>query len=144
MAQKVHHGKNLRRFREWKGLKQEALAFDMGDDWTQKKISLLEQKEVIDDKILELLADVLKVPVEAFDNLNEEPGVNIISSTFTDAIVNANISGNENQFINNPVEKWMEALAENKSLYERLLQSEKEKVELLTSMLQKLEGVMKK
>ncbi|XZF15305.1 helix-turn-helix domain-containing protein [Chitinophagaceae bacterium MMS25-I14] len=130
MAQKVHHGKNLRRFREWKGLKQEALAFDMGDDWTQKKISLLEQKEVIDDKILELLADVLKVPVEAFDNLNEDPAVNIINSTFHESPVNANtdIAGDQNITFN-PIEKWLEALeeikklhAEKEALYERLIE----------------------
>ena len=33
----------------------------------------------------------------------------------------------------NPIDKWIEALDENKKLYERLLQSEKEKVELLQS-----------
>ncbi len=27
------------------GIKQEALAFELGDDWNQKKVSLLEQKE---------------------------------------------------------------------------------------------------
>ena len=29
------------------GIKQDALAFDLGEDWNQKKISLLEQKEII-------------------------------------------------------------------------------------------------
>ena len=28
-------------------IKQEALALDLGDDWNQKKVSLLEQKETI-------------------------------------------------------------------------------------------------
>ena len=36
-----------------------------------------------------------------------------------------------------PIDKWVEALDENKKLYERLLQSEKEKVELLQALLGK-------
>ncbi|HEX5551646.1 MAG TPA: hypothetical protein VFX43_00265 [Chitinophagaceae bacterium] len=34
---KIHEGHNVKRFREMLGIKQEALAFDLGDDWTQKK-----------------------------------------------------------------------------------------------------------
>lgn len=132
---KAHHGKNLRKFREWKGLKQEALAFEMGDDWSQKKISLLEQKEIIDDAILQQLSAVLKIPVEAFDALNEEPSVNIIGNTFSDQASNIGLVSGD--YVINPVEKWLAALEENKLLYERLLQSEKEKVEMLQRLLDK-------
>lgn len=41
---KVHEGRNIKRFREMLGVKQEALATSLGDDWSQKKISLLETK----------------------------------------------------------------------------------------------------
>ncbi|PZF72058.1 helix-turn-helix domain-containing protein [Taibaiella soli] len=133
---KAHHGKNLRKFREWKGLKQEALAFEMGDDWSQKKISLLEQKEQIDDKILEQLSTVLKIPVEAFDALNEDPSINIINSTFSDQAVGG-IATSAGDYIVNPVEKWMEAMKKNEELYERLLQAEREKVEMLQQLLNK-------
>jgi transcriptional regulator with XRE-family HTH domain len=34
----------LKRFREMLGIKQEALASALGDDWNQKKISLLKGK----------------------------------------------------------------------------------------------------
>jgi hypothetical protein len=37
MEQKIHQGKNVKRFREMLGIKQEALAFDLGNDWNQKK-----------------------------------------------------------------------------------------------------------
>ena len=37
----------------------------------------------------------------------------------------------------NPIEKWIEALDENKKRYERLLQTEREKVALLEKMLDK-------
>jgi transcriptional regulator with XRE-family HTH domain len=136
MAQSnVHHGKNLRRFREWKGLKQEALALELGDDWTQKKISLLEQKEQIQDAILKQLAGVLKVPVEAFDALNEDPAVNIIGNTFT-----ANdqaVGGMIGDYNLNPIEKWMEALAENKALYERLLKEKDDMIARLEAMIKR-------
>jgi hypothetical protein len=36
----------------------------------------------------------------------------------------------------NPVDKWLEALDENKKLYEALLKSEREKVAILEKMLE--------
>lgn len=37
----------------------------------------------------------------------------------------------------NPLDKWTEEIAENRKLYERLLQAEKEKMELLQKLLDK-------
>ena len=133
MEKTIHQGKNVKRFREMMCIKQEALAFDLGDDWSQRKISMLEQKEVIEDDLLEQIAKILKVPVDAIKNFDEDLALNIISNTF-----------NETAFISttgtyniNPIDKWIEALEENKKLYERLLQSEKEKVALLEKLLDK-------
>ena len=73
----------------------------------------------------------LKVPAEAIKNFDEEAAINIVSTTFND-----NSSVNSNCTVNiNPIEKWLDALEENKKLYERLLQTEKEKVALLEKML---------
>lgn len=131
MGTKIHHGRNVKRIRETLGVKQEGLALEMGDDWNQRKISLLEQKEEIEDEVLEEIANALKVPVDAIKNYNEEAAISIISSTFQD-----NASVNNNSTLNfNPIEKWIEALEENKKLYERLLQAEKEKVALLEKLL---------
>ncbi|WP_243630223.1 hypothetical protein [Taibaiella soli] len=47
----LHGGRNIKRFREMLGIKQEALAFELGDDWTQKKVSLLEQKESVEPAV---------------------------------------------------------------------------------------------
>jgi hypothetical protein len=44
---KVHEGRNVKRFREKMGVKQEGLAASLGEDWSQKKISVLESKEKI-------------------------------------------------------------------------------------------------
>jgi len=62
MEKTIHQGRNIKRFREMLGIKQEALAFELGDDWNQRKISLLEQKDVVEPAILEKIGKALKVP----------------------------------------------------------------------------------
>lgn len=83
-------------------MKQQALAFELGEDWNQKKVSLLEGKEEIEPQVLKQVAGVLKMPVEAFTDLDEDAAFNIISNTF-----------NEQAFINstgtfniNPIDKY--------------------------------------
>ncbi len=132
MDKTIHHGRNVKRFREMLGIKQEGLAYELGDDWSQKKISALEQKEVIDDLLLEQVAKLLKVPAEAIKNFDEEQAVSIISNTFNDQSNGYNYYPTFNI---NPIEKWIDALEENKKLYERLLLVEREKNELLQKML---------
>lgn len=127
---KIHQGRNVKRFREMLGIKQEALAAELGEDWSQKKISVLEQQEVIESDLLKQVARVLKVPEESIKNFDEETAINVIANTF-----NSNDQSTLNA-INysctfNPLDRLMEALEENRKLYERLLESEKEKVELL-------------
>src|SRR6267378_3387442 len=109
---KPHHGRNIKRFREWFGIKQETLAMEL--DWSQQRVSLLEQKEEIEDPILEEVAKVLKVPVEAIKNFDEEKAINIISNTFhhTNGLINYNPTFN-------PLDKYIEQVEENKKLYER-------------------------
>lgn len=128
----IHQGRNIRRFREMLGLKQEALAYELGEEWNQRKISLLESKEEIEEQLLKEIADVLKVPVEAIKNFDEQSAVNIIASTLND---NAGSVNNNCTITFNAVDKWVQALEENKILYERLLKSEQEKVALLQRLL---------
>jgi len=137
MNEKIHHGRNIKRFREMMGIKQEALAHELGDDWSQKKISLLEQKEEVEDELLSQVAAILKVPAEAIKSFNEELAINIISNTFHDFKDNAIASTLNYQCSFNPVDKLIEAMEDNKKLYERLLESEREKVEILKKVLEK-------
>jgi len=110
------------------GIKQEALAFDLGNDWNQKKISMLEQKDVIEDDILNQISNSLKIPVEAFQNFDEEQAINIISNTFGD---NACV-GNPNSIFNlNPIEELKKLHEEKIALFERML---KEKDEMMTRL----------
>jgi len=140
MEKTIHQGRNVKRFREMLGIKQEGLALELGDEWNQRKVSLLEQKEVIEQELLEQVAKILKVPVEAIKNFDEEAAINVIGNTVT--TVNDNATGQSFQFhpIINPIDKWIEALEENRNLYERLLKEKDEKIALL----EKLAGEKKK
>lgn len=132
MADKqIHQGRNVRRFREMLGIKQDALAIDL--DLSQQTISTLESKETIDPALLERIAKVLKVPAEAIKSFSEEAMINYVSNTYNDS---ASSNDNYGHFYNiNPVEKWIEAMEENKKLYERLLESEQQKVAMLERLL---------
>lgn len=131
----IHHGRNIKRIREIQGIKQEALALELGDDWNQKKISLLESKEVVDDALLGEVAKALKVSAEAIKNFDDEAAVNIINNIHDNKFDNTSVGMIYHQTIN-PLERWLEALEENKKLYERLLQAEREKNALLEKMLE--------
>lgn len=134
MDYKIHQGRNVKRFREMLGIKQEALALDLGDDWNQKKISLLEQKETIENQLLEKISEVLKIPVEAFQNFDEEQAVNLISCTFSDnAMFNNRI---EVQNIN-PIDKIVQLHEEKIALYERMLREKDEMMSRLEKLLDK-------
>ncbi|MBO9681196.1 MAG: helix-turn-helix transcriptional regulator [Flavisolibacter sp.] len=126
----VHEGRNVKRIREMLGVKQEALAMDLGI--TQQAVSALEQKEALDKEMLEKIADVLKVPVDAIKNFDEQAAVQIIASN--------NYGKDQSSAVNfqctfNPLDKYMEAMEENKKLYEALLKSEREKIALLERLL---------
>lgn len=156
---KIHIGRNIKRFREILGVKQEALALTMGEEWNQKRISMMESKPKIDEELLDEVAKALKIPAEAIKNFDEEktmfniqhnyegsnPGTGAVSVTNGDG---ESVGHNSCTF--NPLDKLMETVdelkslyAENKSLYERLLQSEKELLknerELLKSEREKVE-----
>jgi len=119
------------------GIKQEALAYELGDDWNQKKVSVLEQKETIDLAILKDVAAALKLPVEAFQNFDEEQAINIISNTFTSNDTSTLNAINPNCTFNiNPVEKWLEAIEENKRLYERWLKEKEDTIKMLEAIIE--------
>jgi transcriptional regulator with XRE-family HTH domain len=136
-AGRVHHGRNIKRFRDMLGIKQEALALELGDDWSQKKVSRLEENERVEEDVLEQVAKILKVPVEAIKRFDEETAINVIGNTVT--TVNDNATGQLFQFnpTFNPIDKLVEALDENKKLYERLLKEKDEKISLLEALMKK-------
>lgn len=129
---KKHIGRNIAKIREMRGIKQEALAELLGV--SQQKISLYENTEDLEDTKLEPIAKALEISVEALKNFSEEAVFNIISNTF-----NENSSNNNNYLCTiNPIDKLIEVYDENKKLYERLLESEKEKSRLIEELINKI------
>lgn len=125
----IHQGRNVKRFREMMGIKQDALAYQLGHDWNQQKVSLLEQKETIETDILKQVSAILKVPIEAFENFDEEQAVNVIANTFNERSFE-NAFANNCTFNFNPIDKMIE-------LYERMLQQQKEMIDRLERLIEK-------
>ena len=78
-AKTVHEGKNIKRIRELLGVKQDALAIQLG--LSQQAISQLEQKETLDIGTLDKVAKAFGVTADAVKNFSEEATFNIISNT---------------------------------------------------------------
>ncbi|MGC4100827.1 helix-turn-helix transcriptional regulator [Ferruginibacter sp.] len=127
----IHEGRNIKRFREMLGIKQDALAIELGDDWNQQKISLLEQKQTIDAPLLKQISAALKIPVEAIQNFDEEQAINVISNTINNndnaTMTNPSVFNYQPSF--NPIDKMIE-------LYERMLQSQREMIEKLERLIE--------
>jgi transcriptional regulator with XRE-family HTH domain len=129
---KIHEGRNLKRFREMLQIKQDYLAFELGEDWNQQKISLLEQREKIDSDILEQVAAILKIPVEAIRNFDEQQAITVISSTFNDSSQLGTLINN----YNNPIDAVLKLHDEKMVLYERMLKEKDEMMERLERLME--------
>lgn len=120
-----HIGRKIGRIREMRGIKQDTLATELGV--SQQSISRIEQSETIEDEVLEKIAKILGVTTGAIKNFTEEAVVNYFNNTFH--------GSNHGPFYHctfNPLDKLLELVEENKKLYERLVQAEREKNDLLT------------
>lgn len=126
-----HQGRNVKRIREILGIKQDALAIDLG--LSQQAISQLEQRETLDALTLEKVAKVLGVQEDAIKNFTDDAVNNFINS-FHDHSIGA--FNNENCTFN-PIDKIVSLYDEKIALYERMLESEKEKVALLEKLINK-------
>jgi transcriptional regulator with XRE-family HTH domain len=127
----IHEGRNVKRIREMLGMKQDALAMELG--LSQQAVSALEQKEKIDDKILADVAKILKVPAEAIRNMTDDSAASFIN-TFNDNSINNGPLGNY-QCTFNLLDKYVEQVEENKRLYQELVKEKDEKIALLQKML---------
>ncbi|KQO34507.1 transcriptional regulator [Flavobacterium sp. Leaf82] len=125
-----HIGRNISRIRELRGMKQEALAFAIGI--SQQSISNIEGSETVDDEKLQAIAEVLGVTADGIRNYSDEAVFNIIGNTVNN---HDNASFFQYQPTFNPLDKLIESYDENKKLYERLVQAEKEKNQYLEKLL---------
>jgi len=113
-------GRNVQRVRMYFGIKQEALAADLG--MSQQEVSKIEQQEEIEEEVLTKIADVLGVSPEVIRDFDVERAIYNINNSYSDATITEGSTAVVLQV--NPIDKIVE-------LYERLLKSEREKVDLL-------------
>jgi len=122
---KVHHGHNVKRWREITGMKQEILAEGLG--LSQQTVSRLEMQEKIDDETLQKIAQQLNTTVEILKNFDEEKAINIVSNTFQGE---KSVGGVMYNPTFNPLDKVVE-------LYELIIKEKDERIKFLEQSLAK-------
>ena len=110
-----HVGRNLQRIRVYLGMKQEALAADLGVN--QQVISKIEKQEEIEEGFLKRIAEVLGISEEVIKDFDVEKTIfNINHHNYKDANISEGATTYAIVQQINPLEKIVE-------LYERLLKS---------------------
>lgn len=150
---RVHHGRNIRRARIEKDIKQETLSELV--HLSQPAISKYEKTRVIDDEMLHRFARALNVPFEFLKNQEEDAQTVVFeNNTVNDSEQNSagakinlgtvksytedSDNSNDNRITNfNPIDKITE-------LYERLLKEKDEKYAALERRLQHIEQSLQK
>jgi len=118
--QTIHTGQKIARVRQLRGVKQETVANELGI--SQAEFSNIENAEIVDDNIINQIAEILNVPSEAIKNFDESLAVYYINNKIENSTIQENGHGIHQVF--SPIDKVVE-------LYERLLESEKEKIRIL-------------
>lgn len=128
-----HQGRQVKRFRESIGMKQEILAKELNT--TQQSISYYEKQEDLDEVLFEQLAQGMGVSPDILRNFNMESQIFSIQEMrdSSQAIYNYNFS---------PIDKIVEQAAKIERLYEDILKVEREKIELLTNTNKTLQSLI--
>ena len=77
---KRHDGKNVQKVRVYLGIKQDALASELGI--TQQTVSSIEQQEEIEDEQLNKIAEALGVSADTLKNFDEEKAIYNINNNY--------------------------------------------------------------
>jgi transcriptional regulator with XRE-family HTH domain len=124
----VHEGRNIRHFRELRGIKQESFAAEL--HMSQQNLSRIEQTASLDDQTIHLVSTALGINPETLRNFDPDSAIHLINNIHDNQFDNSSTAMIYQQF--NPLEKIIE-------LYERLLKKEREVLQL-EDQLRKLEG----
>ena len=119
-VKRKHIGRNEQSIRTSFGITQEELAAQLGI--SQQEVSKIENQEEIEEGLLSQIADVLGVSPEVIRDFDMEKAIYNIDNSYKDATISEGGTAIVLQI--NPIEKIVE-------LYECLLNSEREKIELL-------------
>lgn len=117
MENKLHEGRNVKRIREFFGIKQKALAYELGEGCNQKKVSMMEQKEVLEPEIIEALSGIFNIPSEAIKTFDDKLAIKIFTNKYESNDV----------WSFNPLESILKLHNEKTEVLERIL-SEKDEM----------------
>ncbi len=138
---KKHHGHSIKRIREIQQIKQKTVAdflsTTLNESWDQSKVSLLEDKEEIEDKLLAVIAQVLNVTPDIIKDFNADAAVNIITNNNSGE---HSFSINNNQYNINPVDKLVEVYDELLKAKDELLKVKDELIKVKDELIAVLRG----
>jgi transcriptional regulator with XRE-family HTH domain len=118
-----HIGKNIFKVRTLLGVKQESLAYDL--HLSQQTISTIERAKELKESAIKRIADALGVTVEAIINYNDQTIIEFLNAGGKKESHNSGISIKESDLIF--------------ELYEKLLQSEREKFKVAMAFIEHLQ-----
>ena len=121
----IHQGRNAKRLREAKGIKQEAIAIEL--EISQQAVSQLEKRQELDDETIAVYARVLEIDEQFIQNMVDDSLPEGSNYFYDQSSKNRDYSTQNQNLTFNPLDKVVELCAEKDQLYERML-LEKEKV----------------
>ena len=121
----VHHGKNVKLFRETKGIKQEEIAMEL--EISQQAVSQLEKRRELDDETIAVYAKVVGIDEYFIRNMVDESLLEGSTYFYDHSSQIKSTQVNTQNLTFNPLDKLVEVYSEKDKLYERMI-LEKEKV----------------
>ena len=124
----VNMGRNAKKLREAAGVKQEAIAIELGI--SQQAVSLRESMAVLDEETINAYCKELQIAPHFITNMKDD----VAQNNFFD---NSQQNVATNQTLNfNPLDKVIEFSKDKDDLHKLVIQSEKEKFELVNTILE--------
>ena len=121
----IHQGRNAKRLREAKGIKQEEIAIEL--EISQQAVSLLEKRQELDNETIAVYAKVVGIDEQFIRNMTDESLLEGSNYFYDQSSQNRDYSSQTQNLTFNPLDKLVEVYSEKDQLYERML-LEKEKV----------------
>jgi transcriptional regulator with XRE-family HTH domain len=133
----VHQGRNVKRIRESRGMKQFTLAQLIGV--SQQAISQTEQKSVVEEILLSKVAIALEVPIEVLKEMEDVSDVSfyVENNTF-EARDNAQTVHAKENIYNNycSLDEIQKLYEEKEALYEQQLKDKQNEIDFLRKLLE--------
>lgn len=122
----IHQGKNAKKYREAKNVKQEVIAQEL--NISQQAVSNLEKRAELDDATIKVYSLVLGIDEVFIRNVADDYSIETTSNFFD----------NSSQILNfNPLDKVVELFSDKDTLYERMLADKEKTSELLQKIIDK-------